>query len=206
MLGVHTLQILDPLHLAPLAPVDQTLPEIVALLKQHLSPEPNVILERFKFNLRNRKEGESVADYVAQLRNLARECAYNDKLCWKKILTDRIVCGINDVHMQKKMLAEKALTFEKSLAIALSSEAAAKQTHEISNSSKSSTPAMIHRVDAIKKNNQKRSAICYRCGDARHMANNCLFRDKQCFVCDKVGHITKVCSMKQGSNTASTTE
>ena len=123
-------------------PSEKTLPQIITLLKSHLAPEPNEILERFKFNSRNRKEGETVADYVAELRNLSRNYKYDAKL--NEMLRDRIVCGINNSNMQKKMLSEKDLTFEKALVIATSSEAASKHAQEIS--TRYSEPQSINKV------------------------------------------------------------
>ena len=92
--GIETYKLVRNLC-TPDEPKTKTLAEIIALLKKHLAPDPNIILERFKFNKRDRKEGELVADYIAELRNLARDCEYADKL--EEMLRDRIVCGIGDV-------------------------------------------------------------------------------------------------------------
>ena len=64
----------------PDMPSDKSLVDIVKLLKDHLAPEPNSILERFKFYSRNRKDGESVADYVVDLRRLSRNCKFGTSL------------------------------------------------------------------------------------------------------------------------------
>ena len=48
-------------------------------------------MQRFRFNYRARKEGESIANYVAELRRLAEGCNYEDSL--KKMLDDRLVWG-----------------------------------------------------------------------------------------------------------------
>ena len=66
--------------------------EDVAKLKTHYDPEPSVIMQRYKFNTRTRAEGESVANYVAALRELAQHCDYNDTL--SDMLRDRLVCGV----------------------------------------------------------------------------------------------------------------
>lgn len=66
--------------------------ELVKLIRDHLAPKPSEIVQRFKFNNRFRNEGESVADFVAALRNLAEHCEYKDTL--GMMLKDRIVCGI----------------------------------------------------------------------------------------------------------------
>ena len=59
-------------------------------------------MQRFRFNSRSRKAGESVAAYVAELRRLAQYCNYGDTL--DKMLRDRIVYGMNDEATQKKLL------------------------------------------------------------------------------------------------------
>ena len=44
-------------------PSEKTLKELTDMIEDHLSPKKNVIMERFRFNSRNRKEGESVKEY-----------------------------------------------------------------------------------------------------------------------------------------------
>ena len=189
-IGVETYKLVRNLC-TPGNPTDKTLDDLVKLLKEHVAPAPNVILERFKFNSRNRKEGESVADYIAELRNLARDCGYAANL--EEMLRDRIVCGIKDNGMQKKMLSEKDLTFERAQAVALSNEAAAKQAREICPISKEEV-APVHRLDV---NSGKKSVICFRCGDTRHPESGCLYRDKRCYICNENGHIARMCTKKQ---------
>ena len=54
--------------------------DLVTALKDHLKPEPNVIAERFHFFKRDRKQGESVNDYISELRRLSEHCAFGDQL------------------------------------------------------------------------------------------------------------------------------
>ena len=46
----------------------------VKLIQDHLAPKPSEIFQRFTFNNRFRNEGESMADFVPALRNLAEHC------------------------------------------------------------------------------------------------------------------------------------
>ena len=48
--------------------------KIVDKLQEHYEPAPSPIVQRFKFNTRSRQKGESVADYVAALRDIAQHC------------------------------------------------------------------------------------------------------------------------------------
>ena len=191
--GIDTYKLVRNLC-TPAEPKTKSLAEIIVLLKNHLAPDPNSILERFKFNKRDRKDGESVADYIAELRNLSRDCEYGDQL--EEMLRDRLVCGIGDVNVQKKLLSEgKTLDFTKAQAIALSSEASAKHSKSLSHGA--SGESQIHKVDNTANYSGKKATICFRCGDTRHSSDNCLFKNKTCFACDKVGHISRVCRTKQ---------
>ena len=71
---------------------------------KHFNPKPSSIAQRFRFNSCIRKEGESVAEFVAQLRQLSEHCQFGDTL--NDMLRDRIVCGINDQRIQRRLLAE----------------------------------------------------------------------------------------------------
>jgi len=50
---------------------------------------------------------------VSELRALAQYCNFGDTL--DVILRDRTVCGINEQQIQKKLLAEKGLTFDEAM-------------------------------------------------------------------------------------------
>ena len=66
-----------------------------------------------------RAEGETVANYVASLQAIAKYCDYADTL--NMMLRDCLVCGINHQVIQRRLLAEKSLTFDKALEISLAS-------------------------------------------------------------------------------------
>ena len=90
--------------LSPKLPSEKTFEEIVAVLTKHYSPTPSEVIQRFRFNSRSRKAGESVATFVAALRNLAEHCNFDDTL--EKMIRDRLVCGVNDEGTQRKLLAD----------------------------------------------------------------------------------------------------
>ena len=78
---------------------------------------------------RSRKEGESIAAYVAELRSLVERCNFGDTL--SIMLWDRLVCAVNIDTVQKRWLAESKLTFEDALKIATSMEAATAGVQEL---------------------------------------------------------------------------
>jgi len=92
-------------------------------------PIPSCIIKRYKFNSRVQEPSESVASFVAQLHSLSTHCAFGDML--EDMLCDRIVCGILDVHIQCRLLAEPKLTFAKAVELSQSMELAEKNSKTI---------------------------------------------------------------------------
>ena len=187
---------------APGNPTGKTYPQLKNLMKQHLSPTPNIIAERFAFNTRNRNPSESVSKYVAELRRLSQDCQYGDSI--NDMLRDRLVCGINDLSIQRKLLSEgSALTLDNALRIALSIEAAAQQSAamqlQISND-KRADGTTVHRVFTTP--GSKRQESCFRCGN-KHNPSSCPFKEKNCFSCRNKGHTARMCSRKPRSYSTS---
>ncbi len=100
-------------------------------LQQHYSPAPSEIVERFKFYSRSRRAGESVADFLAQMRSLAQHCNYGASL--DTMLRDRLVCGINEDSIQKRLLAEPNLTYKKAVELARGLETADRNVQLLKN-------------------------------------------------------------------------
>ncbi|XP_026176653.1 zinc finger CCHC domain-containing protein 9 [Mastacembelus armatus] len=180
--------------LSPEKPKDKTYQQLVLLLKDHFDPKPSEIVQRFKFDSRMRKPNESVTEFVAELRHLAQDCNYGGTL--QQMLRDRIVCGINDERIQRRLLAEENLTFEKALSIAVSVEAANKNAQDLQNPNTS--------VKCFKVNNNaeapgakgESAPSCYRCNGTKHVAAECKFKHEKCHACGKIGHIARACRNK----------
>ena len=65
-----------------------------------------MIAERYKFHQRAQKDGESVAQYLAALRKLAEKCEFGEFL--DQALRDKLVCGIRNETIQRRLLTEKS--------------------------------------------------------------------------------------------------
>ena len=183
---------------------------ICTLLKDYYQPKPSVIVQRFKFYSRVRSPGETIAAYMAALRALAEHCAYSTPELLKEMLRDRLVCGVNHAGIQRKLLAEKDLTYDKAVSLATSIEAserdsrnlrAGKASPENVNYQAAGTGAAGARNTGggVKKPQEQSfkqgSITCYRCGGP-HLAPSCKFKDKVCRYCKKKGHLEKVCRAK----------
>ena len=133
--------------LAPVKPSEKEYADLVAKLSQHYSPTPSEIVQRFKFHSRFCKPGESVVTYVSELCSLAEFCNFGQTL--EVILCDRIVCGINNDTIQRRLLTEPGLTYKKSLEIAQNLEATSqnmRELHPTTTSSKREATSEINKV------------------------------------------------------------
>ena len=79
VIGDSTYKLLSSL-LAPTKPGEKSFGDLVTILKNHFSPMPSEIMERFKFNTCFHKPGESIATYVSELRSIAKNSNYGDTL------------------------------------------------------------------------------------------------------------------------------
>ena len=77
VIGSPTFKLLQNL-LAPAKPADKTYKELCAALEGHLSLKPLIIAERYRFHKRDQRSGEIIAQYIADLRRLARHCEYGN--------------------------------------------------------------------------------------------------------------------------------
>ena len=140
--------------LAENKPEEKTFKELCTLMEKHIRPAPNVIHERFLFNTRNKKEDESISEYVTLLRKMSEHCNFEKKV--NEHRCDRLVVGVKDEKIQERLLGERTLTLEKAIEIAVSMESARKYSRLMLGTSTSETETSIHRPPE--------RGECYRCG------------------------------------------
>ena len=182
--GAKTYQVIRNLT-SPIEPGEKPLNEIIDLVTKHYSPKPSIIVQHFRFNSCSRDKGESIATFIATLRQLSEFCEYGDTL--EDMLRDRLVCGVNDERIQRRLLSEPNLTFTTALQLAQAIESADKDSRNL----KTSQPptGVVHYNKSTKHTSTKpKRYICTRCG-GNHLVPNCRFKSVECRVCKKVGHI-----------------
>ena len=82
----------------PDLPSTKTLDGLKTLLRQHFEPKPIIVAERFYFHKRSQGPTESIADYVAELRRLAKTCQFGTFL--EEALRDQLVCGVRSLTIE----------------------------------------------------------------------------------------------------------
>ena len=180
--------------LQPQKPGDVELKEILEKLESHFSPKPSVIVERFKFHSRSRLEGKNVAEFVAGLRRFSEHCKFGTTL--EDMLRDRLVCGISDDRIQRRLLGERELTFEKAVEIATATEMASRNVMDLGGKTPSSDNNVNKVEEEIAPPKFQPKRECYRCG-GNHDPSSCKYKNEVCYKCQKKGHMAKVCKGKK---------
>ena len=107
--------------------------ELVECLNKHFKPPPTEATESLRFGKRDRKEGESINMYVAELRKIAEHCNFGSYL--HRALRDRLLTGCNDSAMQREMLKLPSSTFtlQKAVQVCEACESTSRNLKEIQN-------------------------------------------------------------------------
>ena len=114
---------------APDLPATKTYEELAEAALIHFSPKQGVIVSRYKFN-RTMQQGQSVSVFLAELRRMAKDCAYGDRL--DEQLRDRFVCGLSNGAVLRRLLQEgDNLSLASAVKIATAMETAAADLQEI---------------------------------------------------------------------------
>lgn len=85
-------------------------------MKNHIHPAPNVILERFKFKQCKQGHGEDIKSFMENLKKSSLHCNFG--VNQSEIMRDQFVWGLYLESLQKRLLREKELTFEKAIELA----------------------------------------------------------------------------------------
>ena len=196
---------------------DLTYPELLAdknyyelkeLLLDHVTPANFEATERAKFHSLNRRSDQPIRDFILQLQTQAAKCNFKGDL--EEQLRDRLIAGIGDETLQRKLLLQTSLTFLQAKTICTQQEdviSATTDSLQCLRLSQSSNAARKGQKDYRAKEKKTTSlqhnfSACHSCG-GRHLRKFCKFRDSICHFCSRKGHIKSACMSKQKFRLAS---
>lgn len=162
-------------------------------------PRENSVYERYKFWSRDQKEGESIDQWVTDLRTRASTCNFGDQQ--ELLLRDKMVFGVRDERIKERLLRETDLTLGKALSICRASEVSKAQLQTMSTSGNPETSTEVHvikrrQADKYKaKESTKLIRDCKYCGRT-HEAKKCPAFGKVCSQCQRRNHFAAVCKSK----------
>jgi len=177
---------------APVKPQDRSYQQLKDLMKGHFEPKPLVIAERYHFHRRDQAAGESIAEYMAELRRLSRTCEFAEEYL-SEALRDRLVCGLRSENIQKRLLTETDLTLKRAVQVAQAMEAAEKNAKSLKGGEVTLQKLSYENV----KQQPADATPCYRCGGRNHQPQECRFREVQCRNCGRKGHIARACRRRK---------
>ena len=127
---------------------------VLYLWNSHCIGQTNIIYERYRFNNRNQESHESIDVYAIALRALAATCEFG--ALKDEVIRDRLVCGITENSVRRKLLQEPKLSLEKCLDICRSAEATSTHLRAISGQS-TSTDKPVDTVNVLDKRKKNES-------------------------------------------------
>jgi len=211
-MGTRTYHVLRSI-LQPTKPVDTSYADCIKALKTHYKPQVSEIVQRYKFNSRYQKPGERIAQFLAELRRLSDGCDYKQGTL-EAMLRDRLVVGVQDVAIQRRLLGEKNLTFDNAVSIATAMEMANRDVQDLKKlvpnapapasekvnklapkrfGNKNKQPAKYSAQASATASNTNNQQRCWRCGGRSHEPSSCHYKDEKCHSCQKIGHTKSQC-------------
>ena len=190
----------------PDKPAEKSYKDCKQALATHFAPKPTEIVQRYKFYTCAQEPNETIPQFCARLRQNSDGCNFKEL---HTMLRDRLVVGCRDSAIQRKLLSEQSLTFEKALNIATAMEVANRDVKEIQAMGKTLNIDKVKDVHKLRTTQQpqrqglsqpspkKTPNHCWRCGSSKHMPGECPFRTQKCFSCQKVGHTKSQCKKVQ---------
>ena len=169
----------------------------------HFVIKRNTIFERAKFNLRKQEHDETVEAFITALHKLSETWEFG--LLRDELIRDRIVVGIKDTKLSKKLQLDKDPMLDKAITMVRQLEQVRQQDIlRGATSTLNDINAISSRKTAAKKQPQYNkskpmprgghSQPCKWCGcTPSHDRQKCQAGDATCRGCGKHGHFEKVC-------------
>ena len=188
--------------------------EVIKQFEGYFSPRKNVTMSRFKFFTYNQVEGQSMNQFITEVKIRSKDCAFDtDDNLNENLVRDKIICGLRNKHLQEKLLRVEDMTLEKvikhcqieeeafvhSRALKQEESVNAVQSKQHRYPYRPQQPTSSGRNDQERKRNDSSSSTgtCTYCGTSHPPGTrNCQAYGKTCNFCKRQHHFESVCSKK----------
>ncbi|UYV82366.1 K02A2.6-like [Cordylochernes scorpioides] len=184
--------------------------EMLDMFTNHFKPFKNTIQKRNAFFTCVQKERQGIMEFVTELKHLAQECVFENLT--ESLIRDRLIIGILDREVKRKLLEDPQLTLPRAISIAMISESTCSQVASLNEQKMIEKNEKRNWVkDTIRMENSeagprvinpRRERIiepCKWCGQ-RHKYGKCPAYGKKCNACGKTNHFSVVCRTKRIRN------
>ncbi|XP_061709481.1 uncharacterized protein LOC133519492 [Cydia pomonella] len=181
VMGEEAYELLSNLT-SPKKPGDMSYEDVIKIMSEHIEPKPSFMAERYRLRQRRQGDKETVAQYLTDLKKLAKHCEFSTTL--EENLRDQFVCGLKNDTIRQRLFAETKLTYTRAVQLALSLEAAEKDAAMVerpSVSEKGDAPERGETVHALtswqpRGGNGVNKVICAVCGRYKELFSGGLGR------------------------------
>ncbi|CAB0009028.1 unnamed protein product, partial [Nesidiocoris tenuis] len=177
--------------------------EIKHALNSYYSRNVSVFAERRAFTLRFRQQGETIRQYVLDLKALARTCAFGRTL--EERLQEQLLLGINESNWQEELIKQFPTTqdkFSEIEKVALLLESSFNQRKLLSemnsnkpkgNANRIKTQHFQNKKDMRPQFGQGEKPVCTSCGFTHNTGTRCPAEGIICFACKGSNHFSRMC-------------
>lgn len=158
----------------------------------------NETYERYLFNTCVQLEGINIDSYVAKLRKLAKTCNYGG--LEDNLIRDRIVCGIRENTIRKRLLQEDKLSLDRAIDMCRAFESTAVKIKTMAGASTSEDIAEVRKLTRKQRTSEsKQKDKCKYCGTFCEK-RRCPAYGKKCNNCGKLNHFASECRQTRGKH------
>ena len=199
-----------------------TYDEVVTTLERLFVKAPNKIFARHELATRKQKPGESLDEFLEELKKLSKHCNFASvtaETYRSEMVRDSFINGLSSKYIRQRLLENSKLSLNRAYKIARTlhtaqknSELYTQQSHQIiptNVAAASTSDDLSQTIDTnqnslavIKNSNRLPKKSCYFCGGFLHTNRaSCPARDAVCHNCSKKGHFAKVCQSSKKTPT-----
>lgn len=213
---------------SPKKPSEKTFITVVQVMRDHLQPKPSFMAERYRFRQRRQLAGESISQYISELKRLSRYCEFETVL--EENLRDQLVCGLSSELIRQRVFTEENLGYAKAVKIACAMEAAERDAAAVERTGGGETASSSGSADVLHagvarrgrpaggrggtrlpsragqySGGGKNTCSCSVCGAGDHRSDDCRYKTFICGKCRQRGHLRRVCPARGGVRAQRTT-
>lgn len=208
-LGAEAYKILRDLC-DPDTPKTKTFDELCTILKGQFAPKISAFKERVEFYNLRQNDNEVISEWFARIKSKAIHCKFGANLDDK--IKDKFVTGLVGGPIMDKMcelettttlleIVEKAKSKEATLSRSTSLRPAESIHRLQTNYRRNITKTTPNNANQITSRDDTTEPICKYCGKSRHNFSRCRYKSFKCDKCNKIGHLSRVCTAKQKFST-----
>ena len=185
-IGVDAFKIYETMELTTEQKEDPA--ELVEAFKKHCVGETNEVYERYVFHMRKQDSTESFDSFVTDLRRLVSSCGYAIGLPTESMIRDRIVLGVREDTIRKKLLATRGLTLQKAVDFCRAHESAIRQFEAMTSTETVNTLQRERGREQLRPRSPERSAANRpkSVGRSKPSARRAFDGGRRCHYCDRI--------------------